>query len=57
MNGINPGEKYEIIEQALQESIGGGMVPVDVCGASCHIFSINVCNVDLCSVDVGAKVQ
>jgi hypothetical protein len=50
MNNTNPSEKYEIIEQALQESVGGGMIPVDVCGASCHIFSIDVCRIDICGV-------
>jgi hypothetical protein len=50
MNNANPSEKYEIIELALQESVGGGMIPVDVCGISCHIFSMDVCYVDRCSV-------
>jgi hypothetical protein len=44
----NPNEKYEIIEQALQESVGGGAIPL--CHISCHIFSINVCDIDLCSI-------
>lgn len=47
MNDINPSEKYEIIEQALQESVGGGRLP-DLCGLTCSIFSINVCDIDLC---------
>lgn len=47
-------EKHEIIEQALQESVGGGMAAdIDLCSVSCHVFSINVCYVDLCSI--GAK--
>ena len=37
--------KIEVIEQALQEAVGGGMIPV--CGISCHIFSKDVCNIDL----------
>jgi hypothetical protein len=50
MTNSNPSEKYEIIEQALHDSIGGGLTPVDVCGVSCHIFSLDVCYVDQCSV-------
>lgn len=47
----NPNEKYEIIEQALQESVGGGLArDIDLCSVSCHVFSINVCYVDLCSI-------
>jgi hypothetical protein len=50
MTNSNPSEKYEIIEQALHDSIGGGLTLVDVCGVSCHIFSLDVCYVDQCSV-------
>ena len=56
MTNNNPGDKYEIIERALQESVGGGLTPVDVCGASCHIFSLDVCNIDMCSVNTGTKM-
>lgn len=48
MNNTN--EKYEIIEQALQASVGGGIIDIDLCGATCSIFSIDVCNVDFCSI-------
>jgi hypothetical protein len=51
----NPNEKFEIIEQALQESVGGGMAPIDLCSISCHVFSINVCHIDLCSIGKSAK--
>ena len=47
MNNISPNEKYEIIEQALQESVGGGAFPV--CGFSCHLFSMDICNIEVCS--------
>lgn len=44
-------EKNEIIERALQEAVGGGLeVDIDLCQVSCSIFSINVCNIDLCSI-------
>jgi hypothetical protein len=45
MNDPNT-EKQEIVELALQEAIGGGRV--NLCGISCHIFSKDVCHVDLC---------
>ena len=48
----NPTEKNEIIELALQEAVSGGLRPIDLCSANCHIFSINVCHVDLCSIDL-----
>jgi hypothetical protein len=52
----NPNEKNEIIEQALQESVSGGLATrIPLCSISCHIFSINVCYVDLCSI--GTKAQ
>lgn len=52
----NPTEKNEIIEQALQESVSGGLAArIPLCSISCHIFSINVCYVDLCSI--GTKAQ
>ena len=40
--------KIEVIEQALQESVGGGMVPA--CHVTCHIFSVNVCDIDICDI-------
>ena len=52
----NPNEKYEIIEQALQESVGGG-APVGLCHISCHILSINVCDVDICHIPFTVKAQ
>ena len=42
-----PSEKNEIIEQALQEAVGGGMANW-TCSISCHIFSRDVCYVDIC---------
>jgi hypothetical protein len=48
----NPNEKNEIIEQALQESVSGGTIRIPLCSVSCHIFSINVCHVDLCEIKV-----
>lgn len=48
-------KKSEIIEQALQEAVGGGLasnVEIPICIISCHIFSINVCHVDLCDVNL-----
>jgi hypothetical protein len=47
MNNTNPGEKYEIIEKALQEAVGGGAVPI--CGWTCHIASRDICNIELCN--------
>ena len=41
-----PNEKQEIIEQALQEAVGGGRI--NICSISCSIFSRDVCYVDLC---------
>lgn len=52
MNNANA-KKAQIIERALQEAVGGGLatdVEIPVCSISCHIFSINVCHVDLCDV-------
>jgi hypothetical protein len=47
----NPTEKNEIIELALQETVSGGLArDIDLCSVSCHVFSINVCHVDLCSI-------
>jgi hypothetical protein len=46
--GVVMTEKYELIEQALQESVGGGQR--DFCGIQCHIFSVNICNTDLCGL-------
>jgi hypothetical protein len=42
----NPNERNELIEQALQEAVSGGAAMN--CSISCHIFSINVCYIDLC---------
>jgi hypothetical protein len=45
MNEINPNEKHELIEQALQEAVGGGTtIVITVCEAHCHILSMNVCD-------------
>jgi hypothetical protein len=48
----NPNEKQEIIEQALIEAVGGGMA---WCSISCHIFSKDVCYVDLCGENQAAR--
>ena len=38
-------EKNELIEQALQESVGGGTtVRIGLCDLHCSIFSVNVCD-------------
>jgi hypothetical protein len=47
-NNTNPSEKYEIIEQALQESVGGGRI--NLCAITCHVFSIDVCRIDVCGI-------
>ena len=46
MNPNDKNEKNEIIEQALQEAVGGGRV--NLSSISCHIFSKDVCYVDFC---------
>ena len=51
MNNTN--EKFEIIELALQESVGGGRI--NLCAITCHVFSIDVCRVELCSIGYQAK--
>ena len=45
---MNPdkADRHEIIEQALREAVGGGAAWQ--CSLSCHIFSKDVCYVDLC---------
>ncbi len=44
-------EKQEIIDRALQESVGGGNEgSVDVCGINCSIFSMDVCRIDICRI-------
>jgi hypothetical protein len=51
----NPTEKNEIIELALQEAVSGGLarsIDIPLCSVSCHVFSINVCHVDLCSISI-----
>jgi hypothetical protein len=49
----NPNEKNEIIELALQETVSGGLFrDIDLCSVSCHVFSINVCHVDLCKIAI-----
>jgi hypothetical protein len=45
----HPNEKQEIIEQALHEAVGGGRI--NLCSISCHIFSKDVCYVDLCGTE------
>jgi hypothetical protein len=46
MKNPNQTEKRDLIEQALQEAVSGGAALN--CSISCHIFSINVCYIDLC---------
>lgn len=51
MDNVKSAGKFEIIEQALQEAVGGGVFQDhDVCAITCSIFSRDVCNIDLCSV-------
>ena len=52
MNQANSRNKFEVIEQALQEAVGGGTVPIDLCGGTCSVFSIDVCDIDLCSINI-----
>jgi hypothetical protein len=42
----HPNEKQEIIEQALQEAVGGGVG--DWCAVKCRIASRDICHIDLC---------
>jgi hypothetical protein len=45
-------EKHELVEQALQQSIGGGTtVIIKICELHCHILSANVCDFS-CSVRI-----
>jgi hypothetical protein len=53
MNNTN--EKYEIIEQALQASVGGGLIDINLCGATCSIFSIDICDVNFCEIVIKAR--
>ena len=52
MNQANSRNKFEVIEQALQEAVGGGTVPIDLCGGTCSVFSIDVCDIDLCRINI-----
>lgn len=44
MNDPNANEKNELIDQALQESVGGGTASLDLCDARCSVFGADVCN-------------
>lgn len=57
MNNMKSAGKFELIEQALQEAVGGGIPPIDLCGGSCHILSWDVCDVNLCSIGDTKKPQ
>ena len=57
MTKTNSRNKFEVIEQALQQAVGGGQVPIDLCGGTCSIFSIDVCDIDLCSIDIETKAR
>lgn len=48
MNNGKSRSKFEVIEEALQEAVGGGAQPMPACSINCHIFSIDVCHIDLC---------
>lgn len=50
MDNVKSTGKFEIIEQALQEAVGGGVEPIDACAVTCSVFSMDVCNIDLCTV-------
>ncbi len=48
-------EKMELIEAALLANVSGGAERddgINICGASCHIFSIDVCNINICSINL-----
>jgi hypothetical protein len=51
MNNPNQAEKNELIEQALQETVGGGSITIHLCDLHCHILSVNVCDFS-CSIKV-----
>ena len=53
MNNTN--EKYEIIEQALQASVGGGLIDIDLCSVTCGAFSLDFCDIDLCNIVIKAQ--
>lgn len=40
-----PSQKCEIIEQALQEAVGGGQA---FCSFSCSFLSKDICSFDIC---------
>lgn len=48
MNKTNPNERNELIEKALHQAVSGGSALE--CSISCHIFSINFCDIDLCDI-------
>jgi hypothetical protein len=36
-------EREEMIDQALQQSVGGGSAHLDLCGQKCSVFGVDVC--------------
>jgi hypothetical protein len=41
----SPNEKNELIDQALQQAVGGGNAFLDLCGAKCSVFGVDVCKI------------
>lgn len=50
MDNVKSTGKFEVIEKALQEAVGGGVEPIDACAITCHVFSADACHIDLCTV-------
>jgi hypothetical protein len=44
MENPNQTERLELIEEALQQSIGGGSITIHLCDLHCHILSQNICD-------------
>jgi len=51
MENPNQTEKLELIEEALQQSIGGGSITIHLCELHCHVLSVNVCDFS-CSIKI-----
>jgi hypothetical protein len=41
----SPNEKNELIDQALQQTVGGGSAHLDLCGQKCSVFGVDVCKI------------
>jgi hypothetical protein len=51
MENPNQAEKLELIEEALQQSVGGGSITIHLCDLHCHVLSVNVCDFS-CSIKI-----